>query len=79
MSRNLEGKSLFRVLIKQTTEQSKAKSPIAEEILWKVFELVFAVAFFNRSDSNIFKMALDGLDTNTFNENQTGTTGIFEL
>ena len=44
MSRNLDGKSLFRVLIKKTDSQ------IPEEVLWKVFELIFAVAFFTKEN-----------------------------
>ena len=53
IQRNLDGKSLFRVLIK---EKMKGQE-IQEEILWKIFELIFTVGYMIRSH-DIFDLAL---------------------
>jgi len=69
---NLEGKSLFRILVK--TADGK-QDVLPEEALWKVFELVFTVAYFNKNqpsfemnlvhqDHQMFKKS-DGVEVNS--------------
>ena len=71
IQRNLDGKSLFRVLSKQVhsnwdaygSDSSRTKGltggasrnsdnteSIKEEILWKVYEMIFVIAFFCKDD-----------------------------
>lgn len=69
ISRNLDGKTLFRVLSRQAQQQlapnvelPAAHSQLREELLWKVQELVFLVCFFWRKDP-IFNAGVDNLET----------------
>ena len=54
IQRNLDGKSLFKVLSK---EKGKGKY-ISEEILFKVLELIFTVSFMKKTHS-FFDFALN--------------------
>ena len=84
IARNLEGKSLFKVLIKQadpsrrSANLSTLAAAVPEEILWKVLELVFTVAFFtkdNRDSSDcfntVFNLATTNLEANQMHHHQT--------
>ena len=62
LHRNLDGKSLFRVLSRQVQNRSKSDTAIKREILWKVLELIFVTAFFQKDDADndgIFNASLD--------------------
>lgn len=62
IARNLDGKSLFRVLIKKAGSDKKASVP--DEILWKILELTFVVAFIARSAEDcVFSRAINGLNS----------------
>ncbi len=54
IKQNLEGKSLFRILVK--TADGK-QDTLPDEVLWKVFELVFTIAYFNKNNPS-FEMNL---------------------
>lgn len=70
IERNLEGKSLFKVLIRKADPRSSIQqqntTQYMDEILWKVYELIFAVAFFikGQDQSCIFTKALANLSSN---------------
>lgn len=61
-SRNLDGKSLFKTLLKGTLES------LNEDTYWVIFELIFTAAFFSRQekteDTCIFELALNNLGSN---------------
>ena len=62
LHRNLDGKSLFRVLSKQVQNRSKNDTTIKREILWKMLELIFVTAFFQKDDDDndgVFNASLD--------------------
>lgn len=66
INRNLDGKGIFKVLSKQAQVSHGQSTLMREEILWKLFELVFAIAFFSKDAKNsefseIFNMALNNL------------------
>ena len=62
LARNLDGKSLFRVLIKKAGIDKKA--PVPQEISWKILELIFVVFFIcrDKSEECIYSLALNGLN-----------------
>ena len=64
---NLEGKSLFRILVK--TADGKQEG-LPEEALWKVFELVFTIAYFNKSHPS-FEMNLVHQDHQMFKKSDS--------
>ena len=59
--RFLDGKSLFRVLQKQTFQNDKNDGKLQQEIAWKLLELIFLIDFLQKdeNDSEIFKIGLD--------------------
>ena len=66
INRNLDGKGIFKVLSKQAQLNHGQSTLMREEIMWKLFELVFAIAFFSKDAKNcefseIFNMALNNL------------------